>query len=200
MKPVRAGWALGMAVVVLVLVTVPAVAAQKPQPGFFEALGSAFEGIGTDFQRLTRGTTSREVDYPSKYRKGTIVIRTRERTLHLVTARGRAIRYTVGVGRLGYTWKGVSYISRKAKWPAWTPPPEMRRRIPSLPRRVKGGPDSPLGARALYLGSTLYRIHGTPWSFSVGAADSSGCIRMLNEDVIDLYNRTRIGAKVYVYQ
>ncbi len=160
---------------------------------------SFFSGIGEEFNRITKGTTRTVVDFPSRYKKGEIVVRTNERRLYYVVARGKAYRYTVGVGREGFTWSGQSKISRKAKWPSWRPPPEMLERRPDLPKFMEGGPDNPLGARALYLGDSLYRIHGTRSSHTIGTAISSGCIRMLNNDVIDLYNRTRIGAKVYVY-
>src|SRR5690606_35686941 len=133
------------------------------------------------------------------YRSGTIVVRTRERQLYLVTERGRALRYRVGVGREGFTWGGRSRITRKAQWPAWRPPEAMLKRQPGLPTYMPGGPNNPLGARALYIGDTLYRIHGTREAHTIGAAVSSGCIRMLNSDVIDLYVRVRVGAPVHVY-
>lgn len=170
-----------------------------PLQDAYSSFKTLFSSIGEDFQRITVGTTATSVSFPEKYKKGSIIVRTNERKLYFVTAKGHALRYAVGVGREGFTWKGVSHISRKAKWPRWTPPKEMRERQPDLPKFMPGGPKNPLGARALYLGASLYRIHGTPAKFSVGAADSSGCIRMLNNDVIDLYNRTKTGAKVYVY-
>jgi lipoprotein-anchoring transpeptidase ErfK/SrfK len=145
-------------------------------------------------------TDRRTVEIPTKYNKGDIIIRTGQRRLYLVIAKGKAYRYKVGVGREGYAWSGVSYVSRKAKWPGWTPPAAMRKREPHLPAYMPGGPKNPLGARALYLGSTLYRIHGTRAQHTIGRAVSSGCIRMLNKDVIDLYNRVKIGARVHVIQ
>ena len=158
-----------------------------------------FSNLGAEFNRITAGTTRTEVAFPRKYKPGSIVVNTNERRLYYVTGTGRAFRYEVGVGRDGFTWGGVSKVSRKAKWPSWRPPPEMLERRPELPKYMPGGPDNPLGARALYLGDTLYRIHGTRASHTVGSAVSSGCIRMLNDDVIDLYNRVRVGATVYVY-
>ena len=130
---------------------------------------------------------------------GTIVVDTEARYLYLVQQGGTAIRYGVGVGREGFTWSGTERVTRKAEWPAWTPPAEMREREPDLPEWMPGGPGNPLGAAALYLGSTLYRIHGTTHASTIGGAVSSGCIRMLNEDVADLYARTAIGAKVVVF-
>jgi lipoprotein-anchoring transpeptidase ErfK/SrfK len=133
-----------------------------------------------------------------KYRPGSIVINTAERRLYYVTDEGRAIRYGIGVGRIGFTWAGTTRVSAKREWPDWTPPPQMLRRRPDLPRYMKGGLDNPLGARAIYLGSTLYRIHGSNEPETIGQAVSSGCFRMVNDDVIDLYNRVKIGAPVYV--
>jgi lipoprotein-anchoring transpeptidase ErfK/SrfK len=139
-----------------------------------------------------------EVDYPGAERPGTIVIDTPHKFLFLVAPNGRAIRYGIGVGRPGFEWSGVKTISRKAEWPDWTPPPEMMLRRPDLPAHMAGGPDNPLGARALYLGSSMYRIHGTNEPTTIGQNLSSGCIRMMNEDVIDLYGRVPVGTKVIV--
>ena len=111
---------------------------------------------------------------------------------------GQALQYPIGVGRIGFTWNGVTRVSAKREWPSWTPPAEMRRRRPDLPRHMAGGMDNPLGARALYLGSTLYRIHGSNEPETIGQAVSSGCFRMSNEDVVDLYNRVPVGATVIV--
>jgi lipoprotein-anchoring transpeptidase ErfK/SrfK len=138
------------------------------------------------------------VEFDGKHAPGTIIIDTPQRFLYLVQGEGRAIRYGIGVGRPGFTWAGVKSITRKAEWPDWTPPPEMLRRRPDLPRHMAGGPDNPLGARALYLGSSLYRIHGSNEPWTIGTAVSSGCIRMRNEDVIDLYGRVKVGTKVVV--
>ena len=167
--------------------------------GIFSEFGKSFERAGNDIERLFTGRSRKLVNYDRKYKPGTIVISTKERNLYYVTARGRALRYRVGVGREGFTWSGKSYVSRKAEWPSWRPPPEMLKRQPDLPRYMPGGPNNPLGARALYLGDTLYRIHGTREAHTIGGAVSSGCIRLLNADVIDLYRRVKIGSPVYVY-
>ncbi|MEW6641814.1 MAG: L,D-transpeptidase [Pseudomonadota bacterium] len=138
------------------------------------------------------------VSYPGNYAPGTIVVNTAERRLYFVTGNGQAIRYGIGVGRDGFRWGGVHKISAKKEWPDWTPPSQMLRRRPDLPRHMKGGEENPLGARALYLGSTLYRIHGSNEPETIGQAVSSGCFRMVNDDVIDLYNRASVGATVIV--
>ena len=142
--------------------------------------------------------TRAEVSYPSRHAPGTVVVASRERALYYVLSDNRAIRYSVGVGRPGFDWAGRMSITRKAEWPDWRPPPQMLRRRPDLPRYMKGGPDNPLGARALYLGSSLYRIHGSNEPETIGQAVSSGCIRMMNEDVVDLYERVRVGTRVVV--
>ena len=139
-----------------------------------------------------------EVSYDGREEPGTIIINTRERMLYLVQGPSRALRYGIGVGRPGFTWSGVHQVTQKREWPDWTPPEEMLRRRPDLPRHLVGGPENPLGARALYLGSTLYRIHGSNEPWTIGTQVSSGCIRMRNEDVIDLYGRVKIGTKVVV--
>jgi lipoprotein-anchoring transpeptidase ErfK/SrfK len=139
-----------------------------------------------------------EVSYEGHERPGTIIIDTPSKFLFLIQPGGRAIRYGIGVGRPGFEWSGVKAISRKAEWPGWTPPSQMMLRRPDLPSHMDGGPDNPLGARALYLGSSLYRIHGTNEPSTIGRNVSSGCIRMMNEDVIDLYNRVPVGTKVIV--
>jgi len=139
-----------------------------------------------------------EVDYDGSERAGTIVIDSENKFLYLVQGGGRALRYGIGVGRPGFTWAGVKAISRKAEWPDWTPPGEMLARRPDLPRHMDGGPANPLGARAMYLGSSLYRIHGTNEPYTIGQNVSSGCIRMMNDDVVDLYDRVHVGTKVVV--
>lgn len=139
-----------------------------------------------------------EVAYPGRERGGTIVIDTPNKFLYLVEGGGRAIRYGIGVGRPGFAWAGVKTITRKAQWPGWTPPRDMLARRPDLPRHMDGGEANPLGARALYLGSSLYRIHGTNEPSTIGMNVSSGCIRMMNADVIDLYGRVGVGTKVVV--
>ena len=133
-----------------------------------------------------------------RYRPGSIVIRTPERALYYVLPDGEAIRYKVGVGREGFQWSGSSHIIAKKEWPSWTPPAQMLRRRPDLPRHMSGGIDNPLGARAMYLGSTLYRIHGSNEPETIGQAVSSGCFRMTNEDVTDLYSRVSVGTPVVV--
>jgi lipoprotein-anchoring transpeptidase ErfK/SrfK len=139
-----------------------------------------------------------EVGFETKEKPGTIIVFTKERKLYFVLGSNRAVRYGVGVGRVGFTWSGIHTVSNKKEWPDWRPPPEMRKRQPGLPVHMKGGPGNPLGARALYIGSTIYRIHGTHDPDSVGEADSSGCIRLNNDDIIDLYGRAKVGAKVVV--
>jgi lipoprotein-anchoring transpeptidase ErfK/SrfK len=129
---------------------------------------------------------------------GTVVISTSKRRLYYVLGRGQAIQYGVGVGRQGFTWAGTKTVSMKREWPDWRPPAQMLRRRPDLPRHMRGGLENPLGARALYPGSSLYRIHGSNEPDTIGAAVSSGCIRMTNRDVVDLYDRVRIGTKVVV--
>jgi lipoprotein-anchoring transpeptidase ErfK/SrfK len=138
------------------------------------------------------------VDYHGPEKAGTVIINTPERLLYLVEPDGKAIRYGIGVGRPGFTWAGVKTVTMKKEWPDWRPPDEMLRRKPELPHFMPGGPENPLGARALYLGDTLYRIHGSNEPWTIGSQVSSGCIRMRNEDVIDLYNRVPVGAKVIV--
>jgi len=139
-----------------------------------------------------------EVAYSGREAPGTIVIDTTDKFLYLVQGHGTALRYGVGVGRLGFVWQGVKQITAKREWPDWTPPAEMLQRRPDLPRHMEGGPENPLGARAMYLGSSLYRIHGSNEPWTIGTNVSSGCIRMRNEDVIDLYGRVSVGTRVVV--
>jgi lipoprotein-anchoring transpeptidase ErfK/SrfK len=148
-------------------------------------------GIAQHLQRQT-------VDYPTSEPAGTIIIDTANTYLYLVLGQGKALRYGIGVGREGFTWSGRERISRMAEWPNWRPPAEMLEREPHLPDFMPGGPNNPLGARALYLGHTLYRIHGTNEPSSIGTYASSGCIRLLNEDVMDLYQRVSVGTSVVV--
>jgi lipoprotein-anchoring transpeptidase ErfK/SrfK len=129
---------------------------------------------------------------------GTVVVFTSQRFLYVVQGNNRALRYGIGVGREGFQWAGLLKISRKAEWPDWTPPPEMIARQPYLPRFMAGGPGNPMGARALYLGSTIYRLHGTNQPQTIGHAVSSGCFRLVNDDIIDLYERVPVGTKVVV--
>jgi lipoprotein-anchoring transpeptidase ErfK/SrfK len=146
-----------------------------------------------------RGDLRRQIiNYRTSEAPGTIIIDTPNTFLYLVLPGGKAMRYGIGVGREGFTWSGVKTIERKAEWPDWTPPPQMIQRQPYLPRFVAGGQSNPLGARAMYLSGSVYRIHGTNAPETIGGFVSSGCIRLLNEDVIDLYNRVHVGAKVVV--
>jgi len=138
------------------------------------------------------------VNYATREAPGTIIIDTPNTYLYYVLGNGQAIRYGIGVGREGFTWSGTQTITKKAEWPDWTPPPEMIARQPYLPRQMAGGPGNPLGARAMYLGGTVYRIHGTNAPGTIGTHVSSGCIRLTNEDVTDLYSRVNVGTKVIV--
>ena len=155
------------------------------------AIDAAQRGFDPKFEKQL-------VDYHGKESAGTIVVDTPNKFLFLVQGGGKALRYGIGVGRPGFTWSGVKTISAKKEWPDWTPPPEMLARRPDLPRHMEGGPENPLGARAMYLGSSLYRIHGSNEPWTIGTNVSSGCIRMRNEDVIDLYGRVNVGARVIV--
>jgi lipoprotein-anchoring transpeptidase ErfK/SrfK len=138
------------------------------------------------------------VFYRTEYPPGTIIVNTADRFLYLILGNNVALRYGVGVGRDGFQWGGIHKISRKAEWPDWTPPPEMIERQPYLPRWMAGGPGNPMGARALYIGTTVYRIHGTNAPETIGQAVSSGCFRLVNDDVTDLYGRVPVGTKVVV--
>jgi lipoprotein-anchoring transpeptidase ErfK/SrfK len=161
------------------------------QPGLVP--DSADEQLSPELQRQM-------VSYRTNEAPGTIIVQTSERFLYVIQANGRAIRYGIGVGRDGFQWQGLLRITRKQEWPDWTPPPEMIERQPYLPRIMAGGPGNPLGARALYLGNTVYRIHGTNQPQTIGTAVSSGCFRLVNADVIDLYDRIPVGTKVIVRQ
>ncbi len=170
------------------IAALPQYAPQPEQPGAADA--------ATD--ELPEGLQRQVVAYPTAEPPGTIIIDTAHTFLYLTLGGGEALRYGIGVGRQGFTWSGVETISRKSEWPDWIPPVEMVARQPYLPRWMGGGPGNPLGARAMYLGNTDYRIHGTNDPSSIGKHMSSGCIRMLNADAIDLYNRVGIGTKVVV--
>jgi lipoprotein-anchoring transpeptidase ErfK/SrfK len=159
------------------------------QPGYIP--DPADEQLSPQFQM---------VFYRSSEAPGTIIVHTSERFLYVVQPNGRALRYGIGVGRDGFQWQGLLRITRKQEWPDWTPPPEMIERQPYLPRFMAGGPGNPMGARALYLGTTVYRIHGTNQPQTIGSAVSSGCFRLVNADVIDLYDRIPVGTKVIVRQ
>ena len=166
--------------------------AQQNDPGDQPGL------IADDSLELDREYRRTAVLYRTTEAPGTIIIQTAERHLYLIQGNGRALRYGIGVGRDGFQWQGLVNISSKAEWPDWTPPPEMIVRQPYLPRFMAGGPGNPLGARAMYIGGTVYRIHGTNAPTTIGKQVSSGCIRMLNEDVTDLYARVNVGTKVVV--
>jgi len=161
------------------------------QPGFVPSPSE--ENLPAIYQRQM-------VYYRTTEPPGTIIVDTADRHLYLVQGNSRALRYGVGVGREGFQWQGLQTIVRKAEWPDWTPPAEMIARQPYLPRYMAGGPGNPLGARAMYLGSTVYRIHGTNQPNTIGTFVSSGCIRLVNPDVIDLYERVPVGTKVVVQQ
>jgi lipoprotein-anchoring transpeptidase ErfK/SrfK len=147
--------------------------------------------VAAEFQRQV-------VEYNGSHKPGTVVVDTNKRFLYLVQANGKALRYGIGVGRDGFQWRGTHRVTMKKEWPDWRPPAEMIKRQPHLPRYMPGGPRNPLGARALYLGSTLYRIHGSNEPWTIGQAVSSGCFRMTNDDVTDLYDRVKTGARVVV--
>jgi lipoprotein-anchoring transpeptidase ErfK/SrfK len=183
-----------------------AVAAPLPLP-YPSNSGSLFESVmrgpapmeEADINAAPAPDLRRQVvNYPTKSAAGTVIIDTAQTYLYYVLGGGTAIRYGIGVGREGFTWSGTQSVTRKAEWPDWTPPEEMIARQPYLPRWVAGGEGNPLGARAIYLGSTIYRIHGTNMPATIGRKVSSGCIRMLNADVIDLYSRVEVGTKIVV--
>ncbi|WP_022722919.1 L,D-transpeptidase [Rhodopseudomonas sp. B29] len=168
--------------------------AQQNDPGDEPGL------IANDDYELPPELRKQMVFFRTSEPPGTIIVQTSERYLYLVQGNNRALRYGIGVGRDGFQWQGLLKISRKAEWPDWTPPPEMIQRQPYLPRFMAGGPGNPLGARAMYLGSTVYRIHGTNRPDTIGTAISSGCFRLVNADVMDLYDRVPVGTKVVVRQ
>jgi len=155
---------------------------------------------GNSYRNLPETYQKQAVFYRSQEPAGTIIVETSERHLYLIQSETRALRYGIGVGREGFTWQGLLKISRKAEWPDWHPPPEMIERQPYLPRFMAGGPGNPMGARAMYLGATIYRIHGTNAPETIGQAVSSGCFRLVNDDVADLYERVPVGTRVVVRQ
>ena len=177
----------------VVLASTSMASADERDNYFGTGMGSIFGGGGGSGP-IPRTT----VNFPENYAPGTIIVDTAERRLYLVLGNGQALRYGIGVGRDGFRWGGVHRVSAKKEWPSWTPPSQMLARRPDLPRHMAGGIDNPLGARAIYLGSTLYRIHGSNEPETIGQAVSSGCFRMTNEDVTDLYNRVSVGATVVV--
>jgi lipoprotein-anchoring transpeptidase ErfK/SrfK len=169
-----------------------------PQPVYANAPPRPEVAQPSRYSQMDPRYLPREVAYDGKEAPGTIVVDTPNHFLYLVEEGGRAKRYGIGVGRPGFTWSGTYDVSAKKEWPDWVPPKEMLERQPYLPHFMAGGPHNPLGARALYLGSTLYRIHGSNEPWTIGHNVSSGCIRMRNADVIDLYERVKVGAKVVV--
>jgi lipoprotein-anchoring transpeptidase ErfK/SrfK len=171
------------------LQSIPEPTIQDVDPGVDH--GSSDSALPSQFRR-------QPVFYRTTEAPGTIIIDTSERFLYLIQPNNVALRYGIGVGRDGFTWAGILKISRKAEWPDWTPPPEMIKRQPYLPRFMAGGPGNPMGARALYLGSTVYRIHGTNAPETIGHAVSSGCFRLVNDEITDLYARVPVGTKVIV--
>ena len=151
------------------------------------------------YRRSAKSPVKREiVKYDGPYEPNTIIVDTAERRLYHVMENGKALKYGIGVGREGFQWAGKHRISRKAEWPGWTPPPAMRKRQPDLPQHMEGGLNNPLGARALYIGATIYRIHGSNEPWTIGQAVSSGCIRMTNDDVTHLYEQVKVGTRVVV--
>ncbi|MGJ4900671.1 L,D-transpeptidase [Bradyrhizobium sp. HKCCYLS2058] len=174
----------------------PPIAAYEP-PATAPQLITPREDEATAYELPAR-LRRQVVSYSTREAPGTVVIDTPNKYLYYVLGSGQAMRYGIGVGRDGFTWSGVQSVTRKAEWPDWTPPPEMIARQPYLPRHMAGGPGNPLGARAMYLGGTVYRIHGTNAPETIGTHVSSGCIRLTNQDVIDLYSRVSVGAKVIV--
>jgi lipoprotein-anchoring transpeptidase ErfK/SrfK len=167
---------------------------QQPAPQ-----ASAYAPVDNEPAAETPAHFKRQVvNYASSEAPGTVIVDTPNTYLYLVLGNGKALRYGIGVGRDGFTWTGVKHVEKKAEWPDWTPPADMLARQPYLPRFMAGGPGNPLGARAMYLGGTVYRIHGTNAPETIGQHVSSGCIRLTNEDVTDLYNRIQVGAKVIV--
>ncbi len=173
----------------------------QPQQGYAypaPAYAPSTYGDMANQQQMDPRYERQVVDYTGSEKPGTVIVDTPHFFLYLVLNGGKALRYGIGVGRPGFTWAGVKAVSAKREWPDWRPPDEMIARRPDLPHFMPGGPDNPLGARALYLGSTLYRIHGSNEPWSIGTQVSSGCIRLRNDDIIDLYGRVRVGAKVIV--
>lgn len=164
------------------------------------AAGPLDSGPLADFLNIfsSQAIPAQTVPFDTTEKPGTVIVSTSERRLYYVLGDGEAIRYGVGVGRRGFSWSGVKTVTMKKEWPSWRPPSQMLARRPDLPRYMAGGEDNPLGARAMYLGGSLYRIHGSNEPETMGAAVSSGCIRMTNRDVVDLYDRVKVGTKVIV--
>ena len=195
-----------------IIACLAAAALQAAVPAFagnkgFQVFGAIDDGSAPTWavsrhSEVPADLRSKTIAFQSQLPPGSVIVRTGERKLYYVLPEGKAIAYHVGVGKEGFTWSGTNVVSRKAEWPDWRPPAEMiareARRGRYLPDYMPGGPNNPLGARAIYIGDTMFRIHGTSQPWSIGQAVSSGCIRMMNEEVIDLYNRVQIGALVVV--
>lgn len=199
-NPLKA--ALAAAAIALALGWAPAASAQNKPPAPIQETMDVGDEPGRESSEevsITEGPYARQmVFFRSNEAPGTVVIHSFERFLYVVQGNNRALRYGIGVGREGFQWSGLVQVSRKAEWPDWRPPPDMLQRQPYLPRFMAGGPGNPMGARALYLGSTVFRVHGTNQPETIGHAISSGCFRLANGDVIDLYSRVPLGTKVVI--
>ncbi len=190
---------VGAVILCAIAASVPA---RAQTPLFQPTMQDVDPGIdhGNSSKLLPEEFERQAVFYRSQHPVGTIIVETKERHLYLIESETRALRYGIGVGRQGFTWAGLLRITRKLEWPDWRPPPEMIERQPYLPRFMAGGPGNPLGARAMFLGDTVYRIHGTNAPETIGQAVSSGCFRLVNDDVADLYGRVSVGTRVIVRQ
>jgi lipoprotein-anchoring transpeptidase ErfK/SrfK len=190
----------GTGLLLMLLSGSPACAFDEPHAIRLANFNPLDRGPLADFLNLFRqqAIPRQVIPWHGGHTPGTVIISTNERRLYYVLPGGEAIRYGVGVGREGFTWSGTKTVSMKRVWPDWSPPPQMLKRRPDLPHHLPGGMDNPLGARAIYLGSSMYRIHGSNEPDTIGAAVSSGCIRMTNQDVVDLFDRVKLGTKVVV--
>jgi lipoprotein-anchoring transpeptidase ErfK/SrfK len=191
---------VSIAVALVACLIAPVAQASSPREGAASIVDQPGYIPDPSEEQLPPNLQRQIVFFRSNEAPGTIIVHTSERFLYVVQGNGRALRYGIGVGRDGFQWQGLLKITRKQEWPDWTPPPEMIERQPYLPRFMAGGPGNPMGARALYLGATVYRIHGTNAPQTIGSAVSSGCFRLVNGDVIDLYERIPVGTKVIVRQ
>ncbi len=200
----RTAFCRSAAILLTLFVSLPSMAASRPPvvpppAGMTLSRGAIHNGLTLNISYAINPQYLRQiVPYRTSEAPGTIVIKTGEKHLYLVLPGGRALRYGIGVAREGFEWSGTHRITAKREWPDWTPPAEMLERRPDIPTHMDGGPDNPLGARALYIGNTLYRVHGTNEPWTIGGNVSSGCIRLTNDDIVDLYGRVKIGAKVVV--
>ncbi|MGE0563576.1 MAG: L,D-transpeptidase [Pseudolabrys sp.] len=198
----RLGFLPAFAIIVFTIILGLRAASANPLALFTAATAAPQYAVETTDDQPAAETPARLkrqiVDFPTNEAAGTVIVDTPNTYLYLVLGNGKALRYGIGVGRQGFTWSGVQHITRKTEWPDWHPPQDMLARQPYLPRFMAGGPGNPLGARAMYLGGTVYRIHGTNAPATIGKQVSSGCFRMTNDDVADLYERVSVGAKVIV--